>query len=522
MLISTFTLIVLTLISLIIAKFFPRISVNYISMFVGIIGVLIPFVDQHIAEFRTEVFMVLMVAPLLFFEGMRTAFGNLRFRIGQIIQITVIMVVLCTLVAGFTLHFALGLSLPLAFVMAAISTPTDATATDSVTLGLKMPRESSRLLKLESLFNDASGLILLEATALWLVQGRLEYQRSIVSFLISAIGGILLALILTQLIINLRQLLLRHINNSITAQTVLYIMTPYFIYLAAEELNISGIIAVVVAGILHNAEARSALFVDSRQSFVGGTASDIISELLNGSVFVILGVMVVRILREYLDLVTLVTFVLAGTGLYLGNLLVRYLYARYSLKLTNKDSAVFSLGGVHGAVTLALVFSLKSFGVSEEDFSLILLSEFMLIVLSMVVPTILFRFILPKKSSEAEILEKMNKARQGMVKAGIAEVEKMYLPDRIKQIVINSLRDQSRETTLREFGIRFRRTLHLPEIDIPMARRLRLRVYVRCFEAERNYLIDLAQKEENDSEYLATLYEEVLLAETIINNRFND
>lgn len=236
MLISTFTLIVLTLISLIIAKFFPRISVNYISMFVGIIGVLIPFVDQHIAEFRTEVFMVLMVAPLLFFEGMRTAFGNLRFRIGQIIQITVIMVVLCTLVAGFTLHFALGLSLPLAFVMAAISTPTDATATDSVTLGLKMPRESSRLLKLESLFNDASGLILLEATALWLVQGRLEYQRSIVSFLISAIGGILLALILTQLIINLRQLLLRHINNSITAQTVLYIMTPYFIYLAAEEL----------------------------------------------------------------------------------------------------------------------------------------------------------------------------------------------------------------------------------------------------------------------------------------------
>lgn len=90
------------------------------------------------------------------------------------------MVALSTLLAGFSLHYFLGLSLPLAFVIVAISTPTDATA--SVSEGLELPKKTNSLLKLESLFNDASGLVLLQATAVWLVLDELSIRHIMTDF----------------------------------------------------------------------------------------------------------------------------------------------------------------------------------------------------------------------------------------------------------------------------------------------------------------------------------------------------
>lgn len=394
MLTSTFVLLLVSIFSLVISRVFPKISVNYVSTLVGILCGLIPFIDHRIEEFHAEIFMLLIIAPLLFFEGFATPFGNLRHKLKQIVGITVIMVLLSTVVAGFALHLAIKISLPLAFVMAAISTPTDATAMSSVSLGLTMPKKASEYLRLESLFNDASGLILLQATALWLVNGQFNYQKTIVDFLVSALGGILVGALCCTLIMLFRQRLLRTLVDSLTVQMLLYILTPYLIYLIAEEFHVSGILAVVVAGIMHNSEARVSLFVDARLSFVTRSATDIMNTILNSAVFVILGIMAVRVTRQYFSLTNVAIWGASGGLLYLVALAVRYVYARQKLKEAKKEAVVFALGGVHGAVTLALVFSLLELGVSGNDFSLILMAEFILIILSMLVPTIVFLFIL--------------------------------------------------------------------------------------------------------------------------------
>ena len=390
MLTSTFVLLLVSIFSLVISRVFPKISVNYVSTLVGILCGLIPFIDHRIEEFHAEIFMLLIIAPLLFFEGFATPFGNLRHKLKQIVGITVIMVLLSTVVAGFALHLAIKISLPLAFVMAAISTPTDATAMSSVSLGLTMPKKASEYLRLESLFNDASGLILLQATALWLVNGQFNYQKTIVDFLVSALGGILVGALCCTLIMLFRQRLLRTLVDSLTVQMLLYILTPYLIYLIAEEFHVSGILAVVVAGIMHNSEARVSLFVDARLSFVTRSATDIMNTILNSAVFVILGIMAVRVTRQYFSLTNVAIWGASGGLLYLVALAVRYVYARQKLKEAKKEAVVFALGGVHGAVTLALVFSLLELGVSGNDFSLILMAEFILIILSMLVPTIVF------------------------------------------------------------------------------------------------------------------------------------
>ena len=375
------------------------------------------------------------------------------------------MVLLSTVVAGFALHLAIGISLPLAFVMAAISTPTDATAMSSVSLGLTLPKKASEYLRLESLFNDASGLILLQATALWLVNGQFNYQKTIIDFLVSALGGILIGALCCTLIMLFRQRLLRTLVDSLTVQMLLYILTPYLIYLIAEEFHVSGILAVVVAGIMHNSEARVSLFVDARLSFVTRSATDIMNTILNSAVFVILGIMAVRVTRQYFSLTNVAIWGASGVLLYLVALAVRYVYARQKLKEAKKEAVVFALGGVHGAVTLALVFSLLELGVSGNDFSLILMAEFILIILSMLVPTIVFLFILPKKKSNAEILENVTRIRHEMVEAAIKEVDKMHLPSRAKHVICTYLRDQAKATSLTEFNHRFVRALRIPEIQ---------------------------------------------------------
>ena len=366
MLATAFILIFAAIFSLIVSKYIPKISPNYVSIFVGILCGLIPPVSQHVATFNAEVFMILLVAPLLFYEGQATAFSFVRHHLKVIVGITVIMVALSTLLAGFSLHYFLGLSLPLAFVMAAISTPTDATATASVSEGLELPKKTNSLLKLESLFNDASGLVLLQATAVWLVLDELSIQHIMTDFFVLAIGGVLVGFIISMLLMYFRQHILRVFINTVSIQTLIYLVTPFMIYIIAEELHLSGIIAVVVSGLLHNSEERVALFADARQNFTAREFQRVFADLLNSLVFVVFGITSTKIMLEQFSWLNISLWGLSGLILYLVNLLVRYCYARFKLKENNLDAWLFAIGGVHGAVTLALVFTLPGLGVADR------------------------------------------------------------------------------------------------------------------------------------------------------------
>ena len=112
LMISTFTLAIAAAISIIIAQAIDKVSVNYISMIIGIIIGLIPFLNQQIASFDSEIFMELIVAPLLFFEGQKTRIHNVGRRIKEIIGLTIIMVLLALIVSGLlTLAYHLHLLL---------------------------------------------------------------------------------------------------------------------------------------------------------------------------------------------------------------------------------------------------------------------------------------------------------------------------------------------------------------------------------------------------------------------------
>lgn len=145
MLVSTIVLTVAAVLSSIISSFFPHFSINYISIFVGLIIGLVPFFNSRVAPFHTEVFMYI-VAPLIYFKGQSTRINLIGKRLRQIFETAVLLVIVGTIFAGFTVSL-LEIPLALAFLMGALSTPTDATATESVSEGLIVPERQENLLK---------------------------------------------------------------------------------------------------------------------------------------------------------------------------------------------------------------------------------------------------------------------------------------------------------------------------------------------------------------------------------------
>lgn len=432
LMISTFTLAIAAAISIIIAQAIDKVSVNYISMIIGIIIGLIPFLNQQIASFDSEIFMELIVAPLLFFEGQKTRIHNVGRRIKEIIGLTIIMVLLALIVSGFSIHLLADVSLPLAFIIGSISTPTDATASEAVTNGLRMPRRVTSALKAESLFNDAS-----------------------------------------------------------------------------------GIIAVVVAGLLHNAESQQSLLLNSRQVHMSQDLQNLISDIFNSMVFIILGLMMVRISRNKLFNGDLAKWIIVGIIVYLANLLVRYLYGRLIIRYDRRESIVFSLGGIHGAVTLALALTISVDFLGSQSYNLVIMSEAVLIILSMLVPTIVFQFILPHNVSDEEAHIVMDKIRSEMVKRALIAVHKMYLPQRVKRHVIYTLLNQKRVVKTREYMRVLLKTIDQPNLSKSEQYLQRL-AFFRAFAIEREYLEMIGQKEGKYRTYILNLYNDVLLAESLI------
>lgn len=511
LLISTATLIMAAVLSGILAGVFPRVPSSYMSIAIGVLIALVAPLNHLVAEFHSELFMYI-VAPLIYLEGQTTRLYFVRQWWRQIVETAVLLVVVSLVVAGFAVSL-LGIPLVVAFILAAISTPTDATATETVSEGRIVPERQEKLLRMESLFNDASGIVLLEAMVLWLRGGHFQYQAALLNFLRAAGGGIIVGIIIALLMINFRRGLRNFSSSTYNAQIMLFLITPFIVYWVAEELAVSGIIAVVSAGLMQNSESSRSRFDHPRQYHNALVLIDLVRDVLNNTIFIVLGVMVVRIVRaDLLNVNVDWSWITAGLLLYCTTLIVRFGYGLIT-KMGPRGSLIFSLGGVHGAITLALVFSIAG-NLRNSQFQFIILTETLLVLLSMLIPSVAFRFILRPDLSEQTVQDRVGQLRKEMVREGMKAIESIYLPDNVRASVVYDLRDQKGVTTIRDFWKQWSISSRSGEFT-PEERDLERQALLWAFRAEQNYLNMVAQRE-GLHQYLFELYNEVLLSESIL------
>ena len=456
-LITIFVFITLVIIGSFLNKYIPRIPA---ALFQIILGFLVSYlaIPLHF-EFESEAFMAMIIAPLLFTDAYKASRSELWLYKKPIVYMAVGLVITTVVVVGYFINYIIpSISLGAAFALAAILSPTDAVAVKSITKGMKLPKGLMSILEGESLLNDAAGIVSFKIALASIITGTFSLSRSSREFFITAIGGMILGVLIGLIIVSIKLVNRKYLNTEPSILVIIQVILPVATYFIAEEFHLSGIIAVVFAGILLNFERylRQGDSLDNQAVVSISYNQDTISYVLNGFVFVLLGYLLPGIFRNmitypdldvqtamfYVILITIALIITRFTFVYIfyvsfqqhtfktSHNIVEFLKTR-QLDVGNYSrfeyALVTSLCGIHGTVTLATALMIPlTIGTAGEPFPLrnaILFIGSGVVLLSMIIGTIFLPLII---KTEDEEIEHKNNARSKVLNEVINELQEKY------------------------------------------------------------------------------------------------
>ena len=286
-----FVLIVLTCVaaSSVIDKF-VNVSIPVIQVVIGLlVALVLPSVQK--VHLESELFMLVFIAPLLFNETRETNIRALLLNLNSILSLAIALVVVSVLSVGYALHLMVP-SIPLAaaFALASALGPTDAATVTALKSNIHLTHRQQTLLSGESLINDASGVVAFQFSVAAAVTGAFSLVDAAGSFTVLFVGGVAMGIV-TGFAFSAINAMLGRLGYEDTVANVLYeVLTPFLVYLLAETFHVSGVLAVVAAGLviaLPRRQSNNALF--ARQKLVSDSTWKVISFLINGTIFVFLG-----------------------------------------------------------------------------------------------------------------------------------------------------------------------------------------------------------------------------------------
>ena len=286
-----FVLIVLTCVaaSSVIDKFVD-VSIPVIQVVIGLlVALVLPSVQE--VHLESELFMLVFIAPLLFNETRETNIRALLLNLNSILSLAIALVIVSVLSVGYALHLMVP-SIPLAaaFALASALGPTDAATVTALKSNIHLTHRQQTLLSGESLINDASGVVAFQFSVAAAVTGAFSLVDAAGSFTVLFVGGVAMGIV-TGFAFSAINAMLGRLGYEDTVANVLYeVLTPFLVYLLAETFHVSGVLAVVAAGLviaLPRRQNNNALF--ARQKLVSDSTWKVISFLINGTIFVFLG-----------------------------------------------------------------------------------------------------------------------------------------------------------------------------------------------------------------------------------------
>ena len=363
-------------------KLLPFLPLPLVQILLGLgIGLFLPNTDFHL---NTELFLAMVIGPLLFREAEEADITSVLKHWRIIVYLIFPVIFISTLSLGALAHF-LWLSLPLAACLAvgAALGPTDLVAFASLSERFRFPKRVSNILKGEGLLNDASGLVAFQmALAAW-TTGAFSLSHAGTSLALSILGGFVVGFVTAMVNRFLHSFLLSVRATDIASELLLELSLPLMTFFIAEEIHVSGIIAVVVAGILKASRFKKITLLEAQVDTVTDTVWHTVTFMLNGSVFVILGMELEMIAEPiltnplYNPLLLLVSVVLLTFLLFAIRFVMIYGFyiwrtrrLKKSLRKYIKDMLLLTFSGVKGTVSIATILLIPSN--LEQEYPLLL------------------------------------------------------------------------------------------------------------------------------------------------------
>ncbi|WP_065822650.1 Na+/H+ antiporter [Photorhabdus australis] len=501
-----------------------------------------PHFGLHVT-FNPELFLVLLIPPLLFADGWKTPTREF-FQYGREIFILMLVLVLVTVVGiGYLIYWLMpGIPLIAAFALAAVLSPTDAVALSSIVGKGRIPKRIMSVMEGEALMNDASGLVALKF-AVAIAMGTMVFTVTgmTIEFFKVAIGGLLSGIAVTWLYSKSLRLMNRWSGGDPATQIVFMLLLPFASYMIAEHIGVSGILAAVAAGmtiskagVIRNAPLAMRLRADSVWSML--------EFVFNGLVFIMLGLQLpgiweTSVVQAELD-PTVETWMLfaAVAVIYVALLLLRFCWLWLMKNIskafmkknplnfatyTTRELWLASFAGVRGAITLAGALSVPLFLTDGTPFparyQLIFIAAGV-ILLSLLIGVISLPFLLrgiQPSDKEADISE-VRMARAAMAEVAIVSMNKME--ERLSASTEEQLdAEVITEVASRVIGHLRRRTVGQDEIEHNLlVEDLERRFRLTALRAERGELYHLRATRKISNETLQILLRDLDLLEALL------
>ncbi len=440
-----FTYIIILLICIlasnIISRFIPSLSVPIVQI---VMGALIAIIySEFKIDLDPHTFLVMFIAPLLFCDGKKADKRSLWKQRKDILLMALALVAVTVILVGLLINKLIpAISLPAAFALAAALSPTDYVAVSALSKKVSLPRKIMHLIEGEGLMNDASGLVSFKFALAAALTGTFSLFNVTTNFVMVSIGGIIAGLVLEHILINFELWIINLGMEDTTVEMLLQILTPFIIYLISEEVfKVSGILAVVVAGMVYSLSLKRLKSKNAKLNAVSANTWSILVYVLNGFIFIIVGLQLPNIIKTafYETSINTMGAIIDVLLITVALLVIRFLWVLFMYKFGGENSDgedkrkfhtafLTSLSGVRGAVTLATVLSIPLTLENGQEFpnrTLILFLAVGVILTTLLIAT----FILPlfaKKDTSEEVnyLEALNKAQ---IKVWINTINKLKL-----------------------------------------------------------------------------------------------
>ncbi len=308
-----------------------------------------------------ELILPVVLPPLLFAATQRTTVREFRDNAGAVFFLAVGLTLASLAVVAGVAHL-LGLPWAIALVLGAMVSPPDPVAATAVARRLRLPHRLVTILEGEGMFNDATALVAFKVAVVVAVTGDLSAPMIGTELVLALVAGTGVGLLVGYL----AKLALSVLHDAY-AETTLTVLVPFLAYVAAEQLQGSGVLAVLAVGLFLRTYGHEA--TTSRGWLLGRAVWSYADFLITSLVFALLGFELVKVIGA--QAVTGRTLVLA-LSVVLALLVVRGVWVFVSAGLGRRrarrrdrtwpqgwrESAVVSWAGMRGVVTVATALAL--------------------------------------------------------------------------------------------------------------------------------------------------------------------
>ena len=365
-----------------------RIPAPSLLVVAGVVIGLLPGVPT--IRVTPELVSLVVLPPLLYASGEELPWRDLRATWRPVSVLAVGLVLASAAVVAGVALLVTPLPLGMALVLGTVLASTDPVAVTALGRRLALPPRVQVLVQAESLFNDATSLLLFRvAVSLAVAAGSLSAAATAGEFLLLVGGGVA-----TGLVVALGVALIRRRTEDPVVESVTALVTPYAAYVLAESVHGSGVTAVVVASVVLG--ARSARLTSARVRLQVSAVSRTVVFLLESVVFGLIGLELPVLVRELSGHNTTWPFqalLLAGTLVVVRVLWVFPLSAVWQRRHAGgrpswQVPAVVSWAGARGVVPLAAALSVPlatDAGGALPERDLLLLLTTAVIVITLVV-----------------------------------------------------------------------------------------------------------------------------------------